>query len=122
MSMRVRDLQQYLSKFTDGQKGTAVSDLNIYIETQNGHLEEIRKREELIQRETFKNGDRVRSYIYEVKNDAKAYQVFLSRTHPQFLAKLFYQEVPEIDEGIIQVKTVARDPGSRAKISVFTQD
>jgi N utilization substance protein A len=64
----------------------------------------------------------VRAYIYEVKNDVKAYQVFLSRTHPQFLAKLFHQEVPEIDEGVIQVKTVARDPGSRAKISVFTQD
>jgi N utilization substance protein A len=87
-----------------------------------GKSEAIIKREELISRETFKNGDRVRAYIYEVKNDIKGYQVFLSRTHPQFLAKLFYQEVPEIDEGIIQVKTVARDPGSRAKISVFTQD
>jgi N utilization substance protein A len=87
-----------------------------------GKSEAIIKREELISRETFKNGDRVRAYIYEVKNDVKAYQVFLSRTHPQFLAKLFHQEVPEIDEGIIQVKTVARDPGSRAKISVFTQD
>ena len=87
-----------------------------------GKSEAIIKREELISRETFKNGDRVRAYIYEVKNDVKGYQVFLSRTHTQFLAKLFHQEVPEIDEGIIQVKTVARDPGSRAKISVFTQD
>jgi len=87
-----------------------------------GKSEAIIKREELISRETFKNGDRVRSYIYEVKNDVKGYQVFLSRTHPQFLAKLFHQEVPEIDDGIIQVKTVARDPGSRAKISVSTQD
>ena len=76
-----------------------------------GKSEAIIKREELIARETFKNGDRVRAYIYEVKNDVKGYQVFLSRTHPQFLAKLFHQEVPEIDEGIIQVKTVARDPG-----------
>ena len=87
-----------------------------------GKSEAIIKREELIPRETFKNGDRVRAYIYEVKNDLKGYQVFLSRTHPQFLSKLFFQEVPEIYDGIIFVKSVARDPGSRAKISVFTED
>jgi len=87
-----------------------------------GKSEAIIKREELIPRETFKNGDRVRAYIYDVKEDAKGYQVFLSRTHPQFLAKLFHQEVPEIFEGVIEVKNVARDPGSRAKISVFTED
>ncbi len=87
-----------------------------------GKSEAIIKREELIPRETFKNGDRVRAYIYEVKNDVKGYQVFLSRTHPQFLARLFHQEVPEIYEGVISVKSVARDPGSRAKISVYTED
>ena len=87
-----------------------------------GKSEAIIKREELIPRETFKNGDRIRAYIYDVKNDVKGYQVFLSRSHPQFLAKLFHQEVPEIYEGIIEVKSVARDPGSRAKISVFTKD
>ena len=87
-----------------------------------GKSEAIIKREELIPRETFKNGDRIRAYIYEVKNDVKGYQVFLSRTHPQFLAKLFFQEVPEIYEGVITVKSVARDPGSRAKISVYTED
>tara|TARA_B100001123_G_C15312444_1_gene1024918 strand:- start:1017 stop:2564 length:1548 start_codon:yes stop_codon:yes gene_type:complete len=87
-----------------------------------GKSEAILRREELIPRETFKNGDRVRSYIYDVKQDSKGYQVFLSRTHPQFLAKLFTQEVPEIYEGVIEVKSVARDPGSRAKISVFTND
>ncbi len=87
-----------------------------------GKSEAIIKREELIPRETFKNGDRIRSYIYEVKNDLKGYQVFLSRTHPQFLAKLFFQEVPEIYDGVIVVKSVARDPGSRAKISVYTED
>ena len=87
-----------------------------------GKSEAILRREELIPRETFKNGDRVRSYIYDVRQDSKGYQVFLSRTHPQFLSKLFTQEVPEIYEGIIQVKSVARDPGSRAKISVFTND
>ncbi len=87
-----------------------------------GKSEAIIKREELIPRETFKNGDRVRAYIYDVKNDLKGYQVFLSRTHPQFLSKLFHQEVPEIYEGVIEVKSVARDPGSRAKISVYTKD
>jgi len=87
-----------------------------------GKSEAIIKREELIPRETFKNGDRFRAYIYEVKNDLKSYQVFLSRTHPQFVAKLFNQEVPEIYEGVIKVKSVARDPGSRAKISIHTED
>tara|TARA_B100001123_G_C15335308_1_gene1032605 strand:- start:3319 stop:4857 length:1539 start_codon:yes stop_codon:yes gene_type:complete len=87
-----------------------------------GKGEALLRREELIPREVFKNGDRIRSYIYDVRQDTKGYQVFLSRTHPQFLAKLFLQEVPEIYEGIIQIKSVARDPGSRAKISVFTND
>ena len=87
-----------------------------------GKGEALLRREELIPREVFKNGDRVRSYIYDVREDSKGYQVFLSRTHPQFLSKLFTQEVPEIYEGIIEVKSVARDPGSRAKISVFTND
>ncbi len=87
-----------------------------------GKSEAIIKREELIPRETFKNGDRVRSYIYDVREDSKGYQIFLSRTHPQFLAKLFTQEVPEIFENIIEVKSVSRDPGSRAKVSVFTED
>ncbi len=87
-----------------------------------GKSEAIIKREELIPREAFKNGDRVRSYIYDVKEDVKGYQIFLSRTHPQFLSHLFKQEVPEIYEGVIKIKSVARDPGSRAKISVFTED
>ena len=87
-----------------------------------GKSEAIIKREELIPREAFKNGDRVRAYIYDVKEDVKGYQIFLSRTHPQFLSHLFKQEVPEIYEGIIKIKSVARDPGSRAKISVFTED
>ena len=87
-----------------------------------GKSEAIIKREELLPRETFKNGDRVRAYIYDVKEDIKGYQIFLSRTHPQFLSCLFNQEVPEIFEGVIKVKSVARDPGSRAKISVHTED
>ena len=87
-----------------------------------GKNEAIIKREELIPRETFQNGDRVRAFIYDVKEDNKGYQIFLSRTHPQFLSNLFTQEVPEIYENVIQIKSVARDPGSRAKISVYTED
>ena len=87
-----------------------------------GKSEAIIKREELIPRETFKNGDRVRAYIYDVKNDVKGYQVFYLELILNFYLNYFTQEVPEIYEGIIQVKSVARDPGSRAKISVFTQD
>ena len=84
--------------------------------------EGIIRKEELIQREILKNGDRVKAYCYEVKQDIKGHQIFLSRAHPQFLAKLFAQEVPEIYEGIIEIKSVSRDPGSRAKISVSSKD
>ncbi len=87
-----------------------------------GRAEGIIRKEELIQREILKNGDRVKAYCYDVKQDAKAHQIFLSRAHPQFLARLFFQEVPEIYEGIIEIKSVARDPGSRAKILVSSND
>jgi len=87
-----------------------------------GKAEAILKREEIIPRENFKNGDRVRAYIYDVRQDSKGPQIFLSRSHPQFLAKLFFQEVPEIYEGVIEIINVARDPGSRAKIAVKTND
>ena len=70
----------------------------------------------------MRNGDRVRAYIYDVRSEMKGPQIFLSRSHPQFMAKLFMQEVPEIYDGIISIKSVARDPGSRAKIAVFTED
>tara|TARA_Y100000590_G_C15739759_1_gene1019831 strand:- start:3845 stop:5422 length:1578 start_codon:yes stop_codon:yes gene_type:complete len=87
-----------------------------------GKAEAIIKRDEIIPRENFKNGDRAKTYIHDVRQDAKGPQIFLSRTHPQFLAKLFHQEVPEISEGVIEVVNVARDPGSRAKIAVKTND
>ena len=87
-----------------------------------GRAEGIIRKEELIQREILKNGDRVKAYCFDVKEDAKAHQIFLSRAHPQFLAKLFFQEVPEIYEGIIEIKSVSRDPGSRAKILVSSKD
>jgi len=87
-----------------------------------GRAEGVIKKDELIPREILKTGDRIKAYCYEVKKELKGHQIFLSRAHPQFLAKLFFQEVPEIYEGIIEIKSVARDPGSRAKICVASKD
>jgi transcription termination/antitermination protein NusA len=87
-----------------------------------GRGEAFVRRDELLPRETFRTGDRVRAYIYDVRREARGPQIFLSRTHPQFMAKLFAQEVPEIYDGIIEIKSVARDPGSRAKIAVISKD
>jgi N utilization substance protein A len=82
----------------------------------------ILRKSESIPRESFKVGDRVRAYITGVNEDGRGPQVILSRTHPNFLAKLFAQEVPEIYDGIIEIKAVARDPGSRAKMAVLSRD
>ena len=87
-----------------------------------GRAEALLRRDELIPRETFRTGDRVRAYIFDVRQEPRGPQIFLSRTHPQFMAKLFAQEVPEIYDGIIELKAVARDPGSRAKIAVISRD
>ncbi|QBL94264.1 Transcription termination/antitermination protein NusA [Komagataeibacter saccharivorans] len=87
-----------------------------------GDAEALLRRDELIPRESFRNSDRVRAYIYDVRDEPRGPQVFLSRTHPAFLAKLFAQEVPEIYDGIIEIKAVARDPGSRAKMAVISRD
>src|SRR6187455_3229742 len=87
-----------------------------------GRGEAIVRRDEMIPRETFRPGDRIRAYLFDVRREARGPQIFLSRTHPQFMAKLFAQEVPEIYDGIIEVKAVARDPGSRAKIAVVSRD
>jgi N utilization substance protein A len=87
-----------------------------------GRGEAIVRRDELLPREVFRNGDRVRAFIYDVRREPRGPQIFLSRTHPQFMAKLFAQEVPEIYDGIVEVKAVARDPGSRAKIAVISRD
>jgi N utilization substance protein A len=87
-----------------------------------GRAEALLRREETIPREHFNVGDRVRSYVFDVREEPRGPQVFLSRTHPQFMAKLFAQEVPEIYEGIIEIRSVARDPGSRAKIAVHSRE
>ncbi len=87
-----------------------------------GRGEAIVRRDELIPREQFRYGDRVRALIYDVRREQRGPQIFLSRTHPQFMAKLFMQEVPEIYDGIITIRSIARDPGSRAKIAVASSD
>jgi transcription termination/antitermination protein NusA len=87
-----------------------------------GRGEGIIRRDEVIPRENFRYGDRVRAYVYDVRREQRGPQIFLSRTHPMFMAKLFTMEVPEIYDGIIEIKSVARDPGSRAKIAVTSRD
>ena len=87
-----------------------------------GRGEGVIRRDEMIPREMFRPGDRARAYVYDVRREQRGPQIFLSRTHPQFMAKLFKQEVPEIYDGVIEVKSVARDPGSRAKIAVISRD
>ncbi len=94
--------------------GNAIIDL--------GRGEAIIRRDELIPRERFQYGDRVRAYIADVRREQRGPQIFLSRAHPAFMAKLFVQEVPEIYEGIVEIKSVARDPGSRAKVAVASND
>lgn len=87
-----------------------------------GKADAVVRRDEMLPRESFRQGDRIRAYIYDVRQEPRGPQIFLSRSHPQFMAKLFGQEVPEIYDGIIEVKAVARDPGSRAKIAVISND
>ena len=94
--------------------GNAIIDLN--------RAEAIIRKEELIPREVLKTGDRIKAYCYDVIRENKGQQIFLSRARPKFMEKLFFQEVPEIYDGIIEIKSSARDPGSRAKICVSSKD
>jgi N utilization substance protein A len=87
-----------------------------------GRAEAVIRKDELIPRENFRPGDRIRAYIFDVRREKNGPQVFLSRVRPEFMAKLFMQEVPEIYDGVIEIKAVARDPGSRAKIAVLSND
>lgn len=87
-----------------------------------GKTEAVLRRDEIIPREKFKNGDRVRAYVLDVRRETRGPQIFLSRTCPEFLAKLFTSEVPEIYDGIVKIMGVARDPGSKAKIAVKSED
>ena len=87
-----------------------------------GRGEAVIRRDNLIPREAFRQGDRIRAYIQDVRREQRGPQIILSRTDPDFMSKLFTQEVPEIYDGVIEVRAVARDPGSRAKIAVISND
>ncbi len=119
---RDRQYQEYKDRIGEVVNGVVkrVEYGNVIIDLGRG--EAIVRRDELIPREMFRPGDRIRAYVYDVRREQRGPQIFLSRTHPQFMAKLFGQEVPEIYDGIIEVKSVARDPGSRAKIAVISRD
>jgi transcription termination/antitermination protein NusA len=119
---RDRQYEEYKDRIGDIVNGVAkrVEYGNVIIDLGRG--EATIRRDELIPREVFRPGDRVRAYVYDVRREQRGPQIFLSRTHPQFMAKLFRQEVPEIYDGVIEVKAVARDPGSRAKIAVLSRD
>lgn len=119
---RDRQYQEFKDRIGDIVNGIVkrVEYGNVVVDLGRG--EAIIRRDEMLPREMLRNGDRVRAYIYDVRREVRGPQIFLSRTHPQFMAKLFAQEVPEIYDNIVEVKAVARDPGSRAKIAVISRD
>ncbi|WP_421761614.1 transcription termination factor NusA [Devosia sp.] len=119
---RDRMHEEYINRVGEIVNGTVkrVEYGNVIVDLGRG--EAIIRRDELIPRELYRYGDRVRAYIYDVRREQRGPQIFLSRTHPQFMAKLFMQEVPEIYDGIITIRSIARDPGSRAKIAVTSSD
>jgi N utilization substance protein A len=119
---RVLQYEEYKDRFGEivhgivkrAEFGSVVVDLS--------RAEGVVRRDEMIPRESFRAGDRIRAYIYDVRRETRGPQIFLSRSHPQFMVRLFAQEVPEIYDGIIEIRAVARDPGSRAKIAVISKD
>lgn len=128
ITYRVREIERnkQFEEFKD-KVGQIVSGIVEKIEYGNaiiklGSTEALLKREFMIRDERIKQGERIRAYVCEVNKDNRSHQVQLSRTHSEFLAALFAQEVPEIYDRIIEIKAIARDPGSRAKIAVFSSD
>lgn len=128
ITQRVREAerQHQFDEYKD-RKGEIITGIvrrveygNLFIDL--GRTEGILRRDEIIPREHLRNGDRVKAYIVDVRPELRGPQVFLSRTHPNFMIELFKQEVPEIESGVIQIISAARDPGSRAKIAVATSD
>ncbi len=119
---RARQFEEYKNRIGEVVNGLVkrVEFGNVIVDL--GRAEALLRRDELIPREHFKNGDRVRAYIVDVREEPRGPQIFLSRTCTDFMASLFAQEVPEIYDGIIEIKSVARDPGSRAKIAVISSD
>ena len=125
-SVRAAERERQYNDFVD-KKGEILSGIVKRLEYGNviidlNRAESIIRKEELIPREILKTGDRIKAYCYDVVRENKGQQIFLSRAHPKFMEKLFVQEVPEIYDGIIEIKSSARDPGSRAKICVNSKD
>ena len=119
---RVRQYNDFKDKVGEIVHGTVkrIEMGNVIVDL--GRAEAILRRDELIPGETFHAGDRVRAYLMDVRQEPRGPQIFLSRSHPGFMAKLFAGEVPEVYDGIIEIKAVARDPGSRAKVAVYSKD
>jgi transcription termination/antitermination protein NusA len=119
---RERQFSEYKDRIGEIVNGTVkrVEYGNVIVDL--GRAEGIIRRDEMIPRENVRLGDRIRAYIYDVRREQRGPQIFLSRTRPEFMAKLFAMEVPEIYDGIVRIMAVARDPGSRAKIAVISRD
>jgi N utilization substance protein A len=119
---RERQYEEYKDRVGEIVNGTVkrVEYGNVIVDLGRG--EGIMRRDQSIPRENFQIGDRIRSYIYDVRTETKGPQIMLSRAHGGFMAKLFAQEVPEVYDGVIEIRAVARDPGSRAKMAVVSND
>lgn len=119
---RDRQYNEYKDRVGEIANGTVkrVEYGNVIVDL--GRAEGIIRRDEMIPRENVRIGDRIRAYIYEVRREQRGPQIFLTRARPEFMSKLFAQEVPEIYDGVVEIKSVARDPGSRAKIAVISKD
>jgi len=119
---RERQFSEYKDRVGEISNGTVkrVEYGNVIVDL--GRAEGIIRRDEMIPRENVRLGDRIRAFIYDVRREQRGPQIFLSRARPEFMSMLFRQEVPEIYDGIVQIKSVARDPGSRAKIAVISKD
>ena len=125
-SVSAAEKERQYNEFID-KKGEILSGIIKRLEYNNiivdlNRAEAIIKKEDTIPREILKTGDRIKAYCYDVVRENKGQQIFLSRAHPKFMEKLFFQEVPEIYDGIIEIKSSARAPGSRAKICVNSKD
>ena len=125
---KVREAEwEAVQKEYSTRQGDLVNGIILGMERRNylvdlGKTEAVLPIQEQIPRETYRRGDRVKAMLLEVRRTPKDVQVILTRSHPQFVSKLFELEVPEIEQGLLQIKSAARDPGVRAKIAVFTSD
>ena len=119
---REQQFEEYKDRAGEIINGTVKREEHGHVVVDLGRGEAIVRREEKLPRESFRYGDRIRALIFEVRHEQRGPQIFLSRTKPEFMSRLFKAEVPEIYDGIVEIKSVARDPGSRAKIAVISND